>query len=816
MIVTANSGHTVIKELYAGIESKLSQTVKPSNYMTDKGDLTDDVANGFKENPANGKLSTTKEGAQFEFKFLGSGFELYADTDPAYGRASVEVDGVLEKEEIDLSDEPLFNKQVFLCEDLETAEHTVVITALDQKPFNISFINVQYGTPVAAGEYPAVDGDYGNTETPRQFTREWKTYVKDYQELTSIRFLQAEPQGYKDTYVRIDTYIRLYRDGKKIAFVYPGKILAPIECGSLFSGCEKLTELNLQNFDTEYMRGAMNMFYGCESLTEIDVSKFTTENVLSFGKMFGNCTSLHSMDLSNFELDENANLYRMFENCTELQTINLPEKAVGKRARRNASDGSAITFELPYVYHVEGTDMFITELSLDESMAGKTLTLHKDHKFLSSDIHLQENPTCEGTGTLAYKTCSTCRCNFDFEDESTLYRAGDLVIPATGHKGDYRYSGLWPTCTTSGGEYTYYCTVCNKTLEEGGVIEATGHWYQLDDTKGDEIEGKAEKKGYSVVYGSDGVATVTFYLKCGTYDWNDMTNPIPCLHEAEVVMTFDCETHTEANCTEDESFYYDFVIDEDALLAAINDQDTQDEFEDGVVFGSLTVRGTAKGINAIGHAMEKVDAVPETCLAYGSTEGARCSVCGVVQGVEPVEPHGHRMENRPALAPTCTAAGHSEGEVCAFCGVEAEGVKHYEPLGHDFSVEIAEELPTCTQVGHTEGHKCSRCDAIEGYDVVDDLGHAEEVVEGRAPTETESGLTDGLRCPRCGEVLKEQEEIPPLGITDPIPGGDVSASGEDPSGLGALAWSMIGLGAAAVAAAVAVTVVVVIKKKRRS
>ncbi len=835
LVITANSGHTVIREVYAGIESKLSQTVKPSNYMTNADELTEDEGKGFVENAANGKLSTVKQGAKFEFSFLGSGFELYADTDPAYGRASVFVDGE-DKGEINLDDKPIFNKQVFLCEDLETAEHEVVVTTLDSKPFNISFINVRYGTPVAADEYPADKDeqghdDYGDITVARQFTREWKTYVKDYRTLTSIRFVKEAPQDYRDTYVRIDTYIRLYRNGNKIAFVYPGKILAPIECGSLFSGCEKLTELGLDNFDTEYMRGAMSMFYGCTSLTEIDVSKFTTENVLSFGKMFGDCTSLHSMDLGNFILDANANLYRMFDNCTQLETIALPKELGGNARARSAG----VSFELPYVYQVDDTNTFITELVLDGSMAGKTLKLHKEHRL--DTVHELVEPTCEGEGTVAYKTCSICRCNFDFTDGKTLYRAADLVIPATGHNFVYEQPkelSDYPTCTKSGAMCRHYCANCDMLCpdDEGSVaMPAIGHSYMLDTAKGngkgyaiefrrvEEIE-KTEminEDGESYYVQEElvvkGIAKVTFFLKCqGIADWLTWEE---CGHETEVVFEFECDTHTEATCTEAETFFYDFSIDDTMLIQAMAEQDEEDEVEDGLSpssFQSLSVNTVVEGAQtlggseALGHVAENVDEVPATCLNYGSTKGKRCAVCNIVlEGVAPIEPLGHEMKEQPKLEPTCTEAGHEAGLVCTRCGHEGEGVQHLEPLGHDFSVEIAEEAPTCTKVGHTAGKRCSRCDAIEGHEIVNDLGHLEETIPGKAPTETESGLTDGVRCPRCGEILQEQEVIPPLGSGD-TEGG--------PQGLSTLTWVMIGLGSAVGVAAVGAIVFLLIKKRQ--
>ncbi len=748
-VVTQNNGLTVLKEVYAGVEAALNQTVKPSNYKTDMADFT--------ENPANGKLTATSKGATFEFEFLGNGFELFADAAPTYGSASVVVD---ENPAVTVSlkeDRSLFNKQVFVSDDMDTAVHTVLITTLEDKPFNISFINVRYGTPVTVEEYPAVNDkngnpDYGDIKTDRLFTREWKTFVKDYKTLTSIKFVKEAPADYKDTYVRIDTYIRLYRNQNKIAFVYPGKIVAPIECGSLFSGCEALTELDLANFDTTYMRGAMNMFYNCKSLASVDLSRFTTENVLSFGRMFGNCNSLANLDLSHFKLDRNANVYRMFENCTALNTITLPTD-YGTAARISATE---ITCELPYVYRDRNTGKYITELTLNASTAGHVLELHNKHNYTTT--HPIVNPECEKDGVVAYRTCSVCNCNFSTENDA-LYRKADLVIPALGHNYVYDWptdASAYPTCTKPGIGGKLACDRCGDVAEEVTDVPALGHMYMIDTERGE------DNKGYSVRYEKDGTATVTFYLKCdGLSNYETWEK---CNHLAEITITLDYDTHHDANCVEAETYSYDAVIDKDALLAAMNAQN-DDDIEDGLyAYNNIHIMCATQGEAAHGHVMEEVEAVPATCTLHGSTAGQRCSVCGYSQGVTSTLPHGHNMVATPKLDPTCTKAGHTAGQVCSFCGELGEGAKEIAALGHDFSVYVPAQAPTCTKVGHTEGKKCSHCDAVEGCEIIDDLGHEEEIMHGRPATSSQDGLTDGVRCSRCGEILQPQKKIPALGI----------------------------------------------------
>ncbi len=79
---------------------------------------------------------------------------------------------------------------------------------------------------------------------------------------------------------------------------------------------------------------------------------------------------------------------------------------------------------------------------------------------------------------------------------------------------------------------------------------------------------------------------------------------------------------------------------------------------------------------------------------------------------------------------------------------------------HFYEAEVTE--PTCTESGYTT----YTCECGDSYidDYTEPLNHPETVViPGTEATCTEPGLTDGLQCAVCGEVLQEQQEIPPVG-----------------------------------------------------
>ena len=54
----------------------------------------------------------------------------------------------------------------------------------------------------------------------------------------------------------------------------------------MFSGCSKLTSLNVSNFDTSKVTNMGYMFSGCSKLTSLNVSNFDTSEVTNMGSMF--------------------------------------------------------------------------------------------------------------------------------------------------------------------------------------------------------------------------------------------------------------------------------------------------------------------------------------------------------------------------------------------------------------------------------------------------------------------------------------------------------------------------------------------------
>lgn len=129
---------TVIAELYAGVVNRLEQTVKPSTFAKE--------VEGFAENAA-GELTSNAKDSVFEFEFVGTGFDLFANTAPEYGSAKVFIDGKTYCT-LSLDDEFGINKRVLAVSDLASRRHVVTIRTTSANTFHIGYINVAYGVEV--------------------------------------------------------------------------------------------------------------------------------------------------------------------------------------------------------------------------------------------------------------------------------------------------------------------------------------------------------------------------------------------------------------------------------------------------------------------------------------------------------------------------------------------------------------------------------------------------------------------------------------------------------------------------------------------
>lgn len=160
-----------------------------------------------------------------------------------------------------------------------------------------------------------------------------KTYYAGIEDITG----KTRPKWYSKrksvTKVIIEDAFRpktaygMFRDMGNLTEIEGMENLDTSECtnmGSMFYGCQKLTELNVSGFNTSNVTDMGNMFYSCINLTELDVSHFDASNVTDMSSMFYDCKNLTELDVSHFDTSNVTDMRYMFGNCYKLTaTFNI-------------------------------------------------------------------------------------------------------------------------------------------------------------------------------------------------------------------------------------------------------------------------------------------------------------------------------------------------------------------------------------------------------------------------------------------------------------------------------------------------------------
>ena len=96
-------------------------------------------------------------------------------------------------------------------------------------------------------------------------------------------------------------------------------------CRDMFSGCSKLTSLDVSGFETGNVTSMRYMFSSCSSLTSLDLSGLDTSNVTNMYGMFSSCSSLTSLDASGFDTGNVTDMSSMFSYCKSLTSLDVSD-----------------------------------------------------------------------------------------------------------------------------------------------------------------------------------------------------------------------------------------------------------------------------------------------------------------------------------------------------------------------------------------------------------------------------------------------------------------------------------------------------------
>ncbi len=150
----------------------------------------------------------------------------------------------------------------------------------------------------------------------------WYGYRTDIQKVTFLSsFAQARPVTCYGWFSGMSDLT----DIEGLAYLNTSEV---ISMNRMFSGCTKLTSLDLYTFDTQRVTDMQAMFAGCTALTDVHLTSLTTNNVTTMWEMFYNCSSLTTLDLTTFYPVRMKDMKMMFAGCKLLEQISVSDAFV--------------------------------------------------------------------------------------------------------------------------------------------------------------------------------------------------------------------------------------------------------------------------------------------------------------------------------------------------------------------------------------------------------------------------------------------------------------------------------------------------------
>lgn len=95
------------------------------------------------------------------------------------------------------------------------------------------------------------------------------------------------------------------------------------DVNGMFSGCTKLSVLDMSKFYAGNVENFSDIFSDCHELKVLDVSKWQTGRVTNMRGMFRNCWKLETLDVSKWDVSRCTDFAEMFSGCRVLRGLNL-------------------------------------------------------------------------------------------------------------------------------------------------------------------------------------------------------------------------------------------------------------------------------------------------------------------------------------------------------------------------------------------------------------------------------------------------------------------------------------------------------------
>ena len=248
----------------------------------------------------------------------------------------------------------------------------------------------------------------------------------------------------------------------------------------MFSGCAKLSSINLSNFNTEKVTDMSSMFWNCSALTSLDVSKFNTANVTDMSSMFWNCSALASLDVSKFNTAEVTSMSHMFCNCyalTLLDLSNFNTEKVEYMGRMFDFCSSLTSLDLS-IFNTEK----VTDMSYMFRGCSVLTTIYASDKFVTDQVTY---------GVNMFSNCTKLKGFIDYMNNSDKtdhtyanYETG-YFTKLVGKNGDEKIGAAGETLATDnlvlddGKDFVAYETFAAKKASYSRTIPSGSKWGTL-------------------------------------------------------------------------------------------------------------------------------------------------------------------------------------------------------------------------------------------------------------------------------------------------------------------------------------------------
>ena len=108
------------------------------------------------------------------------------------------------------------------------------------------------------------------------------------------------------------------------------------DVNGMFSGCTKLSVLDMSKFYAGNVENLSDMFSDCHDLQKLDVSGWQTGRVVTMRGMFRNCWHLEALDVSKWDVSNCTNFADMFAGCRRLRGLDFSKWNTAKATAMGA------------------------------------------------------------------------------------------------------------------------------------------------------------------------------------------------------------------------------------------------------------------------------------------------------------------------------------------------------------------------------------------------------------------------------------------------------------------------------------------------